>query len=421
MEKIKNILNHHFILLLTGILLVIIVLQPTQKIISPLAASMLPLHSLSESETRKTNHEIFGFLPHWTMDNANSIDFATLTTLAYFDVKVNADGNLLTDDVGYQSFISRKATQLFTKAHANGTRVVLTLTQMDPNDIEMFLVDEEAQKRTIQQTVSLVERRGIDGINVDFEYGTDAGYQNRAIFTKFVKDLTTEMHNRVPNSKVTVSVYASAVKEPKLYDISSLAQATDGIFMMAYDFATTSSDIAMPTAPLKGYKENKYWYDVSTAVEDFLTQMPANKLILGTPLYGLNFSVYEPGFKAETIPWWYWGSSSILQTYESVRENVTPTREDVVDMKKGWDDVGQVGYISYYNANLGSWRMVYIDDVRSLGLKYDFAKDKQLLGVGLWAIGFEGENPEIWSLLKDKFGEKIADIRILKKQIHDNI
>lgn len=388
---------------------------------SPLAASRPPLHSLSEQDTNKGPQEVFGFLPHWTLHRSSTIDYATLTTLAYFDVKVAADGSLITDDVGYQSFVSKRATDIFRKAHANGTRVVVTLTMMDPNDIELFMSDPVAQKTTITQAVSLVQKRGIDGINVDFEYGSDAGHTNRTVFSQFVQRLTTEMHARVPASKVTVSVYASAVKSPKLYDISSLAEYSDGIFMMAYDFATTSSEVAMPTAPLTGYKEKKYWYDVSTAVDDFLTKMPANKLILGNPLYGLNFSVYEPGFKAETLPYWYWGSDSVLQTYDSVRENITPAREEITEFKKGWDPVGQVGYISYYNQNSETYRMVYIDDVRSLGLKFDYAKNKQLLGVGLWALGFEGNNKEIWDLLKDKFGEKIADIRIYKKQIYDNI
>ena len=52
--------------------------------------------------------------------------------------------------------------------------------------------------------------------------------------------------------------------------------------------------------------------------------------------------------------------------------------------------------------------MVFIEDEKSLGLKYDFAKDKQLAGVGIWALGFDDGKKELWTLLEDKFGQKIT-------------
>ena len=194
---------------------------------------------------------------------------------------------------------------------------------------------------------------------------------------------------------------------------------TDGIFMMGYDFAVSSSEIAMPTAPLGGYKEGKYWYDISTAVDDFLTVMPADKLILGTPWYGLNFEVYEPSFKAETVSWYYLGRQGIIQTYNNVKEHVHPNRSDATAYKTGWDDVGQVGWKAYYMPATDTWRMVYMDDPRSLGAKYDLAKEKGLLGVGIWAIGFEGNSTEMWDIIRQKFGTKIADIRISEKPIYE--
>jgi spore germination protein YaaH len=295
--------------------------------------------------------------------------------------------------------------------------VVLTLTLFDNTSIESFLDDPQAQQRLIDESVSLVERRGMDGINLDFEYEGDAGDDYRSKFTAFSKKMTDEMHAQVPASKVTVSVYASGVKYPKIQNIGEVAKVTDGIFMMGYDFAVASSDVAMPTAPLGGYKEGKYWYDISTAVNDFLTVMPPEKLILGTPWYGLNFQVYEPGFKAETVSWYYSGRQGTIQTYETVKNDITPTNKE--NMKTGWDNVGKVAWKAYYDENAGVWRQVYMDDTRSLAAKYDLAKEKQLLGVGIWALGFEGSNHEMWDLLEAKFGNKIADIRISNKPIYE--
>lgn len=392
---------------------------PTRNIATSFVTTVTPLHPLTHTEVKvdKGSKEVFGFAPFWTSDKWDGVDFEVLTTLAYFGVPVMGDGNLDTNDQGYVTFKSRKATEAFKKAHASGTRVVLTLTQMNNSQIIALLGDPDAQSRAISQAVEEVENRGIDGINVDFEYDGNPGPEYRQKFTQFVDNLTQEMHSRNPNSKVTVSVYAASVKDPKMYDIASLSTVSDGIFMMAYDFAIAGSDAAMPTSPLYGYKEGRYWYDVSTAVEDFLAQMPASKLILGVPWYGYNYAVYEPGIKAPTRPSWAWQGRPATQTYAVAQANVKADREDISDFQTGWDELGQVGWKAYYLPGSGTWRMIFLENSQSLGIKYDFAKSKDLAGVGIWALGFEDGDSDLWNVLKEKFGPKIADHSLVGKVI----
>jgi spore germination protein YaaH len=240
----------------------------------------------------------------------------------------------------------------------------------------------------------------------DVEYVGNPGLGYRNTFSGFIRKLSGSMHEAIKDSRVTVSVYASSVKSPKLYNIAEIGKYADGIFMMAYDFAVTGSEVAMPTAPLYGYKEGKYSYDISTAVEDFVRVMPAEKLILGVPYYGYNYSIYgEPKIKADTRPSWSWRGSPMVQTYAIANTDITPERE-------GWDDLGQVGWKAYYVSETDTWRMIFLDDERSLKVKYEFAKTKQLAGVGIWALGFDSGRPELWSLLKEAFGTKqLADSR----------
>jgi len=224
--------------------------------------------------------------------------------------------------------------------------------------------------------------------------------------------MTSKMHQEIPGSKVTVSVYASAIKEPKIYDINSVSQNSDGIFMMAYDFGYSGSDSAIPTAPLYGHKEGKYWYDVSTAVEDFLNHMPAEKLILGVPYYGYNYSVSQPEVKANI------GGRGIAQTYSDIEENIQPEKKDY--FTSGWDDQGKVSFKAYFDFSTYTWRMVFTEDANSLGYKYDFAKNKNLGGVGVWALGFDDGKNELWDLLGQKFGNKVVDNRVINKPIKEN-
>lgn len=386
----------------------------SKAIVSPLSES-----KTNPVEAKGNDYEVFGFAPHWTLNKLDNVDFNTLTTLAYFGVPVNADGSLDKSDVGYEALESKKAQDLFSKARNHGTRVVLTFTQMNSASIRSIIGSEQAQERAASEMVRLTREKGFDGVNIDFEYMGNPGEEYRNAFSRLVEKTTKKLHKEIPNSKLSVSVYASAAKSPKMYDIARISKSSDSIFMMAYDFATTSADEVMPTAPLYGHKEKKYWYDISTAVEDFLKVMPADKLILGLPWYGYNYPVAEPGVKVARYKgyyynyWWkrrrytaFQSVSSRAQTYASALENT--------QVKEGWDDYGKVGWKAYREGNL--WRIIFLEDTKSLSIKYRFVKDNKLAGVGMWALGFDNGRRELWDLLEREFGQKLADSRKIEEK-----
>ena len=380
----------------------------SKSIISPLANDR---HTESVQGKQET-YEIFGFAPYWTINKLENVDFNVLTTLAYFGIPVKTNGTLDTSDTGYQVFKSPKATALFEKAHSHGTKVVLTLTQMNNSTIKGFLDDKNAQKKAITEAVRLVKERGIDGLNIDFEYTGNPGSKYKDKFSSFVAFTKGKLNQEIPGSRLSVSVYASSAKAPKMYDIAAISKSSDSIFMMAYDFATAGADVVIPTAPLYGYREGKYWYDIATAVEDFLKVMPAEKLILGLPWYGYNYPVSSPGVKVARYQgysyyyWWgrrryraYYRPPASAQTYANAINNI---EEDA----SGWDDYGKVGWKAYKEG--GIWRMIFLDDSKSLKIKYQFAKEKNLAGVGMWALGFDDGKHELWNLLNLEFGNMLA-------------
>src|SRR5258708_1956766 len=123
-------------------------LSGAKRIVNPLISPLMPLRPITENKNSK---EVFGFAPYWNIDKLSNVDFKTLTTFAYFGIAVNPDGNLDKDSVGFETFKSDKATQLFKKAHLSGTRVVLTLTQMDNSSIRQLLDNNTSQDKTIEQ------------------------------------------------------------------------------------------------------------------------------------------------------------------------------------------------------------------------------------------------------------------------------
>lgn len=373
-----------------------------KSIISPIVDSLKPLMPLKEG---KTGYQVYGYAPYWTFDNLDNVDFTTLTTFAYFGVPFDSEGNLDREDPGYITFMSERATRVFKKAHDAGAKVNLTVTLMENDKILAFLDNPAAQENAINQIVSEVKNRGIDGVSIDVEYAGNPGASYREAYTKFVQNASSRIHAAIPNSQVTVAVYALSARDPQMYDVGAIGKSVDQVFMMAYDFAAAGSEIAAPTAPLYGYKEGKYGYDIATAVDDFLQVMPSNKLILGVPYYGYNYPVVSPEVNSQTHAY----VSGKVQTYANAQEQITPAMSDY---KSGWDNEGKISWKAYYDDYSGSWRMIFTEDAKSLGIKYDFAKENKLAGVGIWALGFDDGRTELWSLLKDKFGVKnLADSR----------
>ena len=75
---------------------------------------------------------------------------------------------------------------------------------------------------------------------------------------------------------------------------------------------------------------------------------------------------------------------------------------------KLWHESSQTPWYRYQNPN---WVQGWYDDSLSLSLKYDFAINNNLLGVGIWALGYDGTNPELWDLLSAKFGASAPPTR----------
>lgn len=412
-NNLYGIVNAALILICLSLAITINTNESTDltKIVSPLAAATNVLSPLKENEKKK-GYQVYGYAPHWMINRMDNVDFNVLTTFAYFGVPIQTDGSLDRSDRGYEVFMSDKATQLFKKAHDSGTKVNLTVTLMENDKILEFLDSPEAQERSINEMISEVKYRGIDGVSIDIEYAGKPPASYRAKFSKYVENASARMHQEIPGSQVTVAVYALSAKEKQLYDIGEIATHADSIFMMAYDFSVKGSKSSQPTAPLFGHKEGKYYYDIATAVDDFLKVMPSEKLILGVPYYGYNYLVYEPQVKGATRPAHSWRGKPAVQTYSIAQENVHANMAGINAYREGWDDEAKVGWRAYKLAESDTWRMVFVEDERSLGIKYDYAKSQNLAGVGIWALGFDDGRSELWSLLHNKFGGKtVADNR----------
>lgn len=345
----------------------------------------------------KSDWEVFGFAPYWKLSKLDNIDWEVLTTFAYFSLPVLADGTVDRTSYEWQVFEGYKLKDLFGRAKSHGVRRVVTLTMMEAGSISAFLDDSSSWDRVAAESAEIINSRGLDGVNIDFEYIPANDYL-RERFSVFFERYSQRLRQASDNPYITVSVLASSERFNKIYDISRLAKVADGIFMMAYDFYYPGSETAGPSAPLFGYNNGKgpFWYDVSTAVDDFLRAAPADKIIMGVPYYGWNYPAATAAPQVERSSW--------LAAFATTNEKMESNKLLSITPIGGWDSQAQVAWRGYWDKN--SWHVVYMEDEKSLSAKYDFARSRNLKGVGIWALGFDADSDRFWSLLATKFGDR---------------
>jgi len=330
-----------------------------------------------QPRTTGPTRTIFGYHPYWQGTLWKNYNYELLTTIAYFSAEADGSGNLI-------NLHGWPVTDLINMAHTNGVNVVLTVTLFSSSQLETLLSSSQNRQRLITNLLSEVKRANADGVNVDFEAFPASQKTN---LVTFIQDLATTFHDSIPNSTVTLAT--PAVDWNSAWDYKGLAQASDGLFIMGYDFQWSGSSFTGAVAPLTGGT-----YNVTNSVTDYLTKTGgmADKIILGCPYYGYEWPANsgDPGAAVSAT-----GKAVIFSTAEA----------KALSYGKLWDTTTNT---PWYRFQSGGWNQGWYDDSLSLCKKYDLALSKNLQGVGMWALGYDQSYTVLWDALAAKFGTPTA-------------
>ncbi|HVC71663.1 MAG TPA: glycosyl hydrolase family 18 protein [Acidimicrobiales bacterium] len=318
------------------------------------------------------SHEIFGFAPYWTLPQESGFTVSDLTTIAYFSVDVNGDGTVQNSGPGWTGYQSQALSDLITRAHTAGSRVVLTASCFGQSALDQVTSDPNAATRLATTLVQLVSAKNLDGVNLDFE---GEGAADQAGLTALVSRVSGALRAANPHWQVTMDTYASSAGDPGgFYDIAGLAPSVDAFFVMAYDMnAKTPS----PTAPLTG----SGFTDLQ-ALQEYTSVVPASKVILGVPYYGYDWPTSGPGLGSPAT-----GGPTPL-SYSQITSGGHPVY---------WDSATQTAWTSYQVGN--QWHQTWFDDPTSLALKAQLANFFHVAGLGVWALGMDGNDPSMLAAL----------------------
>jgi spore germination protein YaaH len=352
----------------------------------------------------KLGKHVMGFLPYWRVEDMKYIRPELLSEINYFGLTVDSDGKLLQvtgneSDPGWREWNTQSMQDFVTKTKINGTEFSVTIISQNNDVIENVLITPSAQITLISQIVNLTKQNHLNGINIDFEYLGDADEEYKNKFTAFTKQLHEAMQKESPKTKLSLSIMPRAARAQDLFDFPRITPYFDRFIGMSYDYYGTSADVSGPGAPMKGFKDGKYFFDIKTTYEDYLKVIPKEKIIMGVPYYGWDRAVTDgKTIMSTTLSQSDPNSYAAVTSYGRLRDEV-----DFKPNKCTWDNDAQSSWCQYTKDGID--HQVWIEDEKSIGIKYDFAKKQDLGGIGIWVLGYDKNYSDLWNLIREKFGK----------------
>lgn len=312
----------------------------------------------------------YPFISPWVLEQ--TLPF--LSELPIFSYGFTGQGELIPPVYGDDEWMIAEAMRF-------GTQPILTLTPFGPDGnfnnrlINSVVNSQEYTDNLIQNLLTVMNRKGYQGVDIDFEYILA---QDRDAFTGFVWQVAETMRANGYHTSVALAPKTSPDQRGLLYegkDYRALGEAADHVLLMTYEWGYTYGP-PMAVAPIN---------QVRRVVEYALTEIPAEKIDLGIPNYGYDWPLpYERGVtKAATIG-----------NIQAVRIAVAQGAEI------RFDQLAESPYFNYTSED-GTEHEVWFEDVRSMQAKFDLIKEYDLRGCGYWQImeWFRAN----WLLLQSQF------------------
>ncbi|MBE9490938.1 MAG: T9SS type A sorting domain-containing protein [Bacteroidetes bacterium] len=344
---------------------------------------------LQQRGTNTLNKMIFGFLPYWEQSSGahNNIQYNLLSHIACFDFLVQLDASITTP-AGWPWITEINA------AHAAGTKVVMTVVNFggvdDADAVAWELFTNTSKRDTFFANIkSRIIADNLDGVNIDFESITSA--HRGAELNTFMAELTTYIHTELPGKEVSFD--GPAVNWGG-WIMDDLVNSVDYLIIMAYDYTTSSSANSGPVAPLihptSGWKSVIKTLESSTFGYSVPVTNNPDKLILAVPYYGQHWTTVDGTAEATTI-------SHLSSTRFKNTVTEAATHGDWI-----WNDDFESPWYTWDDGV--NWNQVWADNELSVEKKFDLAITKNLGGIGMWALNYDGVRPELWDLINTKFG-----------------
>lgn len=239
---------------------------------------------------------------------------------------------------------------------------LLVLTNIKPSGTfdsdwaHKLLINNDMQKKLLDNVLNLIKTKGYKGINIDFEYVYPS---DRELYNLFLVKVVNLMHQ---NNLIVTTALAPKTSDNQvglLYEAIDYAfhgKIIDRVILMTYEWGYKYGP-PMAVAPLN---------QVEKVLKYAVSVIPSQKILMGIPNYGYDWTVpYEKGQTAKTI-----SNTDALALAKKTNSVIL------------FDELAQTPYFKYNN----NTHEVWFEDARSIKYKLDLVKKYNLGGISYWNL-----------------------------------
>lgn len=294
-----------------------------------------------------------------------------LTYLSLFSLQARRDGSL---QLPPSNGVAAAAEQA-------GTSIMLVISNLEAGAFSSELGRDILQSTAVQDLlleniISYAEELGdVSAVMFDFEHLPG---DQRLAYNQFLQRAVEQMHE--------VDLLVSAALAPKTradqpgewfvaHDYGAIGQIVDFVMLMTYEWGYSAGP-PMAVSPIN---------EVERVLNYALTEIPANKIMMGQNLYGYDWTLpfVQGGEYARAI-----SPQAAIQLAVRYQTNIQ------------YDTKAQAPFFTYQDEE-GREHIVWFEDARSIQAKFDLLKKLELRGIGYWKLGLAF--PQNWLLIEENF------------------
>jgi len=304
------------------------------------------------------------------LENAAEKNTPFLTYLAPFSYRVNRDGSLTAPPLDRFREI----------AENNNAYLSFVVTNLEEGTfsselVHIILTVQAVQNRLIDEIINTATAGGYQDVHFDFEF---IPQDDREAYNEFLRKIKPRLTQAGLILSAALAPKTSATQTGLLYeahDYAAHGEINDFVVLMTYEWGYSAGP-PLPVSPIN---------DVEKVLTYALTEIPAEKILMGQNLYGYDWTL--PFVQGESFA----RAISPQQAIRIARENNAAIQ---------FDETAQAPFFNYYD-DQGREHIVWFEDARSIQAKFDLIKRLGLRGIAYWKLGLAF--PQNWLLLNDNF------------------
>lgn len=236
--------------------------------------------------------------------------------------------------------------------------------------------DTQLQDTLIAELLRVMEEKGYEGLEVDFEF---LGAEGAAGYVAFLERLKEALSAAGYPLFVALAPKTSADQPGQLYeghDYAGIGNVADYVILMTYEWGYQFGPPGA-VAPVKNVEE---------VVQYAVSEIPPEKILLGIPNYGYDWRL--PFVRGETE------AKGI--SMEIARETAAQNGAEIL-----FDEEAQTPY--YFYTLDGVEHVVWFENARSIAAKLALVEEYNLAGISIWQV--MRYFPQLYRVLSETYGQ----------------